>query len=53
MTLHGGNYEIRLHVLINISISIYNKTMKIGQFIINTRENFFSKKDTEKVSLTN
>ena len=41
MTSHGGHYEIRIHILTNISRSIYNQTIKFDQLIINTRRNIF------------
>lgn len=44
MTSHGGHYEIRIYILTNISRSIYNQTIKLGQLIMSTRRNSFFEK---------
>ena len=53
MTSHGGHYEIRIHILTNISRSIYNQTIKFDQLIINTRRNIFLQKNMEEESMRN
>ena len=45
MSSRSGKHEIAIHILLNISRSKGNQTMKSGQF----RENFFLKIHTQNV----